>query len=94
MTGLGLASLVMFTSARATTAVASVAVLLALFDSSASLETSAVLVMVVPSGVPALTWTTMVNDAAAPPAKEVFVAVKVPVPPPAGMVSVNVGPEV
>src|SRR5947207_99216 len=59
---------------------------------SVGLETVAVLTMLEPLGVLALTCTTTVNVAAAPAAKVASVPVIVPVPPTAGLVTVKVGP--
>src|SRR5207248_7119928 len=49
------------------------------------LPAAVVLLMVVPSGVPGLTWTTMVKPAAAPAPRLASVPLIVPLPPGAGL---------
>ena len=56
--------------------------------------TLAVLLIVVPSGVPGDTMTTTVKLAEAPAASVPIVPLIVPVPPTAGLVRLNAGPEV
>src|SRR5687768_2369656 len=76
------------------TAVVSVSELLDPLLSVVELLTVAVLLIVTPVGVPAVTLTTKVNVAEAPAASVAIVAVTVPVPPAGGVVSVNAGPDV
>ena len=81
-------------SASVVTLVVTVELLLARLGSTVAAVTSAVLVMVVPSGVLGETRTTTVKLAEAPRASVAIVPVIVPVPPTAGLVRVNVGPEI
>ena len=74
--------------------VVTVALLLARLGSRVAAVTSAVLVIVVPFGVLGDTRTTTVKLAEAPKASVPIVPLIVPVPPTAGLVKVNVGPEV
>src|SRR5437588_3309065 len=72
--------------------VVAVALLLSGLTSQVSLEIVTVLLMTVPSGVLAFTFTTSVNVALAPAANVERLAVTDPVPPTIGVVSVNAGP--
>src|SRR5438093_7181500 len=91
LTGSGVSLFATATSA-VLTVVCAVAELFAGFESAVVDVTFAVLVMVPVAA--ALTFTTRVNVAEAPAAKLAMFAVAVPVPPTAGVVSVNAGPEV
>src|SRR5437870_1041070 len=71
-----------------------VAVLSAPFGSAVAEVTVATLVITDTMGVDALTFTTRENVAVAPDANVAMVAVTVPVPPTAGVVSENAGPAV
>src|SRR5438445_235074 len=71
------------------TVVVAVAVLLRRLGSEVVEVTVAVLEIVVPSGVLGLTWTTMVNVAVAPLARDAVVQLTVPVEPTAGVVQVQ-----
>ncbi len=93
-TGSGESVLVTDRSASASTVVVSVSELSAAVWSGLVVVTSTVFVRVEPSSWLALTLTTSVKVAVAPPASVALVAVKVPVPPTGGVVSVNAGPEV
>ena len=68
--------------------------LLAIFASLVVVEMSASFLIVVPSGVVVATRTTTVKLAEAPEASVAMVPLMVPVPPTAGLVMVNAGPEV
>src|SRR6266550_1801484 len=72
------------------TCVVAVALLLSRLTSHVSLEIVTVLLMTVPSGVLAFTFTTSVKVAVAPAVNVERIAVTDPVPPTAGVVSVNV----
>src|SRR6266446_2161491 len=82
--------MVMPTTAEVTTGVVTVAECGLVV--SVGLDTVAVLTMLEPLGVLALTWTTIVNVADAPAARVASVPVIVPVPPTGGLVKVKVGP--
>src|SRR3954454_5246779 len=86
--------LVIATSGDTFTDVVADAVLSSGLASSALLEAVTVLLMEDVVGVLELTCTTIVNVAVAPLAKVPIVAMKLPVPPPDGFVSVKVGPAV
>ena len=73
-------------SASARTVVVAVAVLLRRLGSEVVEVTVAVLEIVVPSGVLGLTWTTMVNVAVAPLARDEVVQLTVPFVPTGGVV--------
>ena len=73
--------------------VVTVALLFARFGSAVAAVTVAVLAIIVPSGVLGDTNTTTVNVAEAPDASVAIVPLIVPVPPTAGLVKVNAGPE-
>src|SRR2546423_1145685 len=93
-TGSGESDLVTERSAavEVSTLVVAVALLLSRFLSLVSLDTLAVLLITVPAGVSALTFTTRMNVALAPLANVSRLAVTVPVSPAAGVVRVNAGP--
>src|SRR5438128_126398 len=92
LTGSGESLLVTARSAAVLTVVMAVALLFAGTGSTVVDVTLAVLEMVPVAA--ALTFTTSVNVADAPAANVAMFAVAVPVPPTAGVVSVNAGPEV
>src|SRR5713226_4949969 len=94
LTGSGLSLLVTDKSAAVLTVVIWVESLFAGLGSAVVVVTLAVLLIVVPLVVEELMFTTSVNVAVAPAARVALVAVTVPVPPTAGVVSVNAGPEV
>src|SRR5436305_1152654 len=75
--------------ARSAAWTVAVAVLLRRLGSEVVEVTVAVLEIVVPSGVLGLTWTTMVNVAVAPLARDAVVQLTVPVEPTAGVVQVQ-----
>ena len=76
------------------TVVVVVAVLFARFGSVSVVAASAVFVMIVLVAVPGFTRTTMLNVADVAGASSALAQLIVPVPPTAGFVQVNVGPEV
>src|SRR5438034_196214 len=92
MNGPAPALLAIARSAPPVTVVVAVAVLFAAFESAVVDVTLAVLEMVPVAA--ALTFTTRVNVAEAPAVNVAMFAVAVPVPPTAGVVSANAGPEV
>lgn len=91
MVPLGERCLLIAKSALLWTSVVAVAELLPGVGSVVALDTLAVLVMVVPLAVPAVTCTTTVKTLDAPEASDALVYVSVPVPP-AGTASVRVQP--
>src|SRR5262245_5023961 len=91
MVPLGERCLLIAKSALLWTSVVAVAELLPDVGSVVALDTLAVLVMVVPLAVPAVTWTTTVKTLEALAGCVGFVNVSVPVPP-AGTASVRVQP--
>src|SRR5580698_10932719 len=93
-TGPAVAVFVTDKSASAVTRVVTVWLLFARLGSKVAALTSAVLEIVVPSGVLGDTVTTTVKLAEAPNASVPMVPVIVPVPPTAGLVKLNVGPEI
>ncbi len=93
-TGPAAAVFVTDTSACVAERVVTVAVLLARLGSEVAAVTFAVLVIVVPAGVLGDTRTTTVKLAEAPSGSVAMVPLIVPVPPTAGLVKVNVGPEI
>src|ERR1700722_15794021 len=93
-TGPAAAVFVPDTSASAATSVVTVWLLLARAGSKVAAVTSAVLEIVVPSGVLGDTRTITVKLADAPGANVPIVPLIVPVPPTAGLVKLNAGPEV
>src|SRR5438445_445134 len=82
-------ALLVIARSAAWTVVVAVAVLLRRLGSEVVEVTVAVLEIVVPSGVLGLTWTTMVNVAVAPLARDAVVQLTVPVEPTAGVVQVQ-----
>ena len=89
---LGVRTLVIAKSAWFCTSVVAVAELLPADGSAVALDTLAVLLMIVPLTVLALTFTTTVNTLEPPAANVALVNVSVPVPP-AGTASVRVQPD-
>src|SRR5690242_18466268 len=80
-------------SGRWITVVDSLSVLLSTISSWASLVTVTVLLMVLVSGMLALTFTTRRNVSVSPAGNVPMVAVSVPVPPTGGVEGANAGPE-